>query len=186
MSHQPNPTNIRPTKRPLSLWQRFKARLHSLQTNWHLAAWQDLAEAMEKNPDYAHSVQCNIACTIYDNANGRLSMVHSNIIADVMMRHFWDIDMHRVRAVLQIDFSQKEEPAPVDNLRSYMDNPEACAALFHANYEALAPRYQYETREASAKPWDQVPEQNRDLMIATAAETLRDMARHPAPKIWHP
>ena len=47
---------------------------------------------------------------------------------------------------------------------------EALAALFHAVYERLAPQYGYETRSESAVPWSQVPENNKRLMIAVAAE----------------
>lgn len=49
---------------------------------------------------------------------------------------------------------------------------EALAELFHAAYERLAPDYGYRTREASAVPWSAVPEPNRSLMIAVAAEVL--------------
>lgn len=41
------------------------------------------------------------------------------------------------------------------------------ACMFHENYERLAPFYQYETREESAVPWDEVPAYNKCLMIAT-------------------
>jgi hypothetical protein len=47
---------------------------------------------------------------------------------------------------------------------------EALARRFHETYERLAPKYGYETREASAKPWEQVPKNNRQLMIAVCAE----------------
>src|SRR5690606_35492577 len=53
------------------------------------------------------------------------------------------------------------------------------ARLFHDTYERLAPQYGYRTREASAKPWDEVPENNRELMIATCAEVLRTLAGAP-------
>ncbi len=43
---------------------------------------------------------------------------------------------------------------------------EQIAQAFHEAYERLAPDFGYETREASAKPWGDVPEQNRSLMIA--------------------
>ena len=43
---------------------------------------------------------------------------------------------------------------------------------FHATYERLAPNFGYATREASAKPWSEVPENNRKLMIATARDIL--------------
>jgi hypothetical protein len=47
---------------------------------------------------------------------------------------------------------------------------EGVARLFHETYERLAPQFSYETRKASAVPWEQVPENNRNLMIAVAAE----------------
>lgn len=46
------------------------------------------------------------------------------------------------------------------------------AKRFHETYERLAPSFGYETREASAKPWDKVPAQNKALMIAVCAEIL--------------
>ena len=49
---------------------------------------------------------------------------------------------------------------------------EQIAQRFHETYERLAPAFGYETREASAKPWDQVPEQNRQLMTAVVAHLI--------------
>ena len=49
---------------------------------------------------------------------------------------------------------------------------ERLARFFHETYERLAPDFGYRTREASAKPWDQVPEENRELMICTCAEVI--------------
>ena len=49
---------------------------------------------------------------------------------------------------------------------------ERLAELFHENYERLAPEYGYKTRDASAKPWEEVPETNRRLMVAVAGEVL--------------
>jgi hypothetical protein len=46
------------------------------------------------------------------------------------------------------------------------------ARAFHESYERLAPDFGYRTREASAKPWDEVPEANRQLMTAVCAELL--------------
>ena len=46
------------------------------------------------------------------------------------------------------------------------------ARKFHEAYERLAPSFGYATREASAKPWDEVPENNRRLMTAVCAELL--------------
>lgn len=44
---------------------------------------------------------------------------------------------------------------------------EAIAKAFHEGYERIAPELGYKTREASAVPWDQVPDQNKRLMVAT-------------------
>lgn len=53
-------------------------------------------------------------------------------------------------------------------------NAEHIAQAFHETYERLAPEYHYETRPASAKPWEEVPENNRDLMIAVVSELLEN------------
>ena len=49
---------------------------------------------------------------------------------------------------------------------------EQIAQAFHETYERLAPDFGYKTREASAKPWAEVPEQNRSLMIAVVRALL--------------
>jgi hypothetical protein len=58
-------------------------------------------------------------------------------------------------------------PEPQDTT---LDDPEWLARLFHETYERLAPSFGYKTRKASAVPWKKVPEKNRKLMIAVAAE----------------
>ena len=50
---------------------------------------------------------------------------------------------------------------------------EALAKFFHETYERLAPEYGYETREESAVSWENVPKQNKSLMIATSKEVLK-------------
>jgi hypothetical protein len=50
---------------------------------------------------------------------------------------------------------------------------EELAILFHDTYEQLAPTFGYETRKDSAKPWSEVPDKNKNLMIAVCAEILR-------------
>ena len=49
---------------------------------------------------------------------------------------------------------------------------EFIASEFHATYERLAPQFGYKTREASAVEWKDVPEQNKQLMIAVVADLL--------------
>ncbi len=48
--------------------------------------------------------------------------------------------------------------------------PEHMAELFHETYERLAPSYGYETRPESRKPWEELPENLRELMTAVCAE----------------
>lgn len=46
------------------------------------------------------------------------------------------------------------------------------AQAFHESYERQAPEFGYKTREASAVPWEDVPEDNKTLMIAVAQDLL--------------
>ncbi len=49
---------------------------------------------------------------------------------------------------------------------------EAMARQFHEAYERLAPDFNYKTRDASAVPWKDVPEDNKLLMVAVCEELL--------------
>ena len=64
--------------------------------------------------------------------------------------------------------------SPSKSLPVLLNGPtaEQLAWMFHDAYERLAPSFGYKTREASAVPWDQVPDANRRLMVAVAAEIL--------------
>lgn len=53
-----------------------------------------------------------------------------------------------------------------------LTTPEELAEKFHEFYEATAPEFGYKTREESAKPWAEVPEQNKGLMIAACAKIM--------------
>lgn len=59
--------------------------------------------------------------------------------------------------------------------------PEGLARFFHDTYETLAPAFGYETRRASAVPWEQVPQQNRALMVAVCHEVLNLLGRNGKP-----
>lgn len=50
---------------------------------------------------------------------------------------------------------------------------EDLAEKFHTLYEKFAPEYGYKTREASAVPWADVPENNKQLMIRVCSEILQ-------------
>jgi len=62
--------------------------------------------------------------------------------------------------------AQTSTPAPA---RDWAD---IWAQDFHDTYERTAPQFGYETRPESAKPWADVPENNRKLMTAVCAEVL--------------
>lgn len=57
-------------------------------------------------------------------------------------------------------------------------NSEQVAKLFHDTYERLAPEHGYKTRKASAVPWEDVPEKNRALMIATCKIVIAEVEGH--------
>lgn len=64
-----------------------------------------------------------------------------------------------------------------------MIHPEELARRFHDHYERLAPDHGYKTRDASAVPWEEVPDNNRQLMTATCAAVLRDLHRRRTDKL---
>ena len=49
---------------------------------------------------------------------------------------------------------------------------EYLARAFHLHYEAFAPLYNYETRKESRVEWEDVPQANKDLMVAVAKQLL--------------
>ena len=56
----------------------------------------------------------------------------------------------------------------------------ALARRFHELYEELAPTAGYETRLETRVPWDELPRENRFLMIAVCTVILKEMADEPA------
>ena len=53
--------------------------------------------------------------------------------------------------------------------------PEQLAQLFHHYHQALAPHFACDT-ETDAEPWDQVPSQEKNRMIAAARLALLELA----------
>jgi hypothetical protein len=74
----------------------------------------------------------------------------------------------RDHAMMRLDSALSASPAEPEETTEI-------ARLFHEAYERLAPQFGYETRRQSAVPWDEVPENNRRLMIATVSEVLAAM-----------
>ncbi|WP_416476941.1 hypothetical protein [Streptomyces sp. LKA04] len=66
-----------------------------------------------------------------------------------------------------------------------MTAAESIARRFHEAYEQLAPDHGYETREASRKPWADVPDNNKNLMIAVVARLLEEGVVRPGEKENH-
>lgn len=56
---------------------------------------------------------------------------------------------------------------------------EQLAKLLHETYERLAPSFGYRTRRLTAMPWEQIPENQRLLAIATATEVLSALDQDP-------
>lgn len=52
---------------------------------------------------------------------------------------------------------------------------EELAKTFHKHYELLAPGKGYETRKATAVPWWELPQANRELMIGTAQKVIGEL-----------
>ena len=57
-----------------------------------------------------------------------------------------------------------------------MTENEEIARMFHETYEQLAPLFGYKTRDASAVPWEEVPDSSRKLMVATVAVVSSQIA----------
>jgi hypothetical protein len=70
----------------------------------------------------------------------------------------------------QVPVPDPVDPAALNLAGGPPPSAEAVARAFHEAYERLAPSFSYETRKASAVPWERVPENNRALMTAVAAE----------------
>jgi hypothetical protein len=53
---------------------------------------------------------------------------------------------------------------------------EKVARSFHSHYERLAPEFGYEVRpDVGQRPFSELPENNRRLMVTTAGHVLRDV-----------
>jgi len=46
------------------------------------------------------------------------------------------------------------------------------ARFFHKRYEERAPEFGYKTRPETAVPWEDLPAENRNLMIAVCEDIL--------------
>lgn len=66
----------------------LRIRLRNLR-NWKTQrAYRDLTAAMKRDPDFARTWQCNIACTLMDAG---MSHADANAAADRLMRHLFGV-----------------------------------------------------------------------------------------------
>lgn len=79
---------------------------------------------------------------------------------------------HQERVLdLQAKLQQAQEELAEQRALVWRD-PERLAAVFHKAYERLAHRFGYKTRAASNGRWEQVPDKNKRLMIATCRAVI--------------
>lgn len=66
-------------------------------------------------------------------------------------------------------------------MKEFLPAADELARQFHEAYERLAPEFGYETRKESAKPWTEVPEQNKQLMRAVMVDVMAPLLGWPEP-----
>lgn len=64
--------------------------------------------------------------------------------------------------------------SPAERQAQATEDVERITRRFHETYERLAPEHGYETRRESAKLWEEVPEQNANLMRAVVQSLLHE------------
>lgn len=114
-------------------------------------------------PDHGDGLAAELAQAIQERDEARQQIAEA------------EHSLTNVGLVLRLIRDRDEVTAERDRLRNEIAEvraltPEQIARRFHETYERLAPDFGYRTREASAKPWEDVPTHNRALMVATAAE----------------
>jgi hypothetical protein len=92
------------------------------------------------------------------------------------------IDAHEAYALgwnAALEHRAQEQGEVCGNLLGGL-TPEQMAKRFHDAYEHFAPLFGYETRAETKGEWEQLPENNKDLMVAVIRNVLIEQA-HPAP-----
>ena len=87
------------------MWMTFKGpdvtkhqlldRIKVYYSNWKCRnvtkAYKTMSKALQSDPTFAISWQCNIAMPILDGAKGKLTPSEANAIADQLMQHLWGV-----------------------------------------------------------------------------------------------
>jgi dihydroorotate dehydrogenase len=66
----------------------LRTRLRNLRHRKTARAYRDLTNAMKRDPDFAHTWQCNIACPLMDAG---MNHAEANAAADRLMRHLFGV-----------------------------------------------------------------------------------------------
>lgn len=115
----------------------------------------------------------------------RLRGVVGTLLDTISKRNDRNLELHSDLARLRARNSKLEEelemcrvmtynadaPASGETLKQYR-NAEELAKQFHDLYERFAPLYNYKTREKTAVAWEDVPDNNKGLMVAVANAIL--------------
>lgn len=117
--------------------------------------------------------QDSITKAMREQVLATISNIESNVYPSGLNAHarqyFFDHLVNLVETCLSIAAGEGVQVAVTD----LGATPQAVARRFHETYERLAPLFAYQTREASAVPWEQVPTNNKQLMIAVCQELLQ-------------
>jgi hypothetical protein len=79
-----------------------------------------------------------------------------------------DVDVSEIKNAPVVDLTEVVQHA------EYAQQVTAIARAFHDRYEALSGQHGWETQERTRVAWEDLPEENRSLMIAVVRELLRD------------
>lgn len=63
---------------------------------------------------------------------------------------------------------------PESETNSFENQAEEIARSFHTTYERYAPNHGWETQQRSRVMWAEVPQENKELMIAVVKKLLID------------
>ena len=94
-------------------------------------------------------------------------LIHDLAAAEKEVRHWIDESDTEHRKKLRVMQELRETKAEVERLREALEvDPEALARLFHEVYEAQAPMFGYETKPETRCAWEEMPEDNKQLMVS--------------------
>jgi hypothetical protein len=101
------------------------------------------------------------------HATGRQSAARERVLAQV--HRYWADQL----AALRREPPERVPSCPTSLPLARTVGPAEVAAKFHETYERLAPSFGYQTRPETRTDWGDLPDGNKQLMMAVATEVLR-------------